>query len=430
MVFDSFFCNLSTKDIVESIGKAESFVCYAGPGIQIEPAKAIAKAATLLGAESVTVRLDFDERVLRMGYGHLDAVQLLRGAGIQVEHSPGLRSAILIVDQIGYTFTPTPLYLEAEPNPTIRNALRLSREQANEALARLSPIAKKKIVDKTTDLVEKAVIAALPSEKGSAPIQEDQLQKVKANLDVAPPVNFDVARQVRVFEPYLQYVELSLTGAAIQRHRLAIPPRILKLGGNKDLEGRLRTTFDLFKKNDALSSKSLEDALNSIRNSITPSLGHEHGRVVLKSAKPLLATRLREFRELLAAHQEKVKSELQKHLDKSMEQIAEYYLPLAESNPPDVLVAKSVVSKPSRETVKKWIDEEIKRVFPEAGTLTTQMVLDERYKDVTFETLNHPDFINRVKKAFPDNDWDKAYTEFKAAGESKTKNGSSGAPVS
>jgi hypothetical protein len=50
------------------------------------------------------------------------------------------------------------------------------------------------------------------------------------NLKEAPPVRFDLARQVRVFEPYLQYVELSLTGAAIQRHRLAIPPSIQKLG--------------------------------------------------------------------------------------------------------------------------------------------------------------------------------------------------------
>ena len=44
------------------------------------------------------------------------------------------------------------------------------------------------------------------------------------------------------------------------------------------------------------------------------------------------------------------------------------------------------------------------------------MKLDERYKDVTFETLNRDDFLDSVKEAFPNVDWEKAYKEFKAAG--------------
>jgi hypothetical protein len=57
-----------------------------------------------------------------------------------------------------------------------------------------------------------------------------------------------------VFNAYLQYVEIKLIGAAIQRHRLEIPSSIQKLGGAKDLEGRLRTTFDLTEKDGQLSS--------------------------------------------------------------------------------------------------------------------------------------------------------------------------------
>jgi hypothetical protein len=39
------------------------------------------------------------------------------------------------------------------------------------------------------------------------------------------------------------------------------------------------------------------------------------------------------------------------------------------------------------------------------------------YKDVTFETLNKPDFLSLIQKAFPAVNWDKAYEEFRAAGE-------------
>ena len=45
------------------------------------------------------------------------------------------------------------------------------------------------------------------------------------------------------------------------------------------------------------------------------------------------------------------------------------------------------------------------------------MKLNERFKDVTFETLNEDDFLALVQLAFPAVNWDKAYAEFRAAGE-------------
>jgi hypothetical protein len=161
-------------------------------------------------------------------------------------------------------------------------------------------------------------------------------------------VRFDLARQVRVFEPYLQYVELSLTGAAIQRHRLAIPPIIQKLGGSKDLENRLRTTFELIEKGSKLSSKPLEDALNEIRKNFTPSLGKDHGRVVLKAAKPHLVERLAAFRAKLAKHQADVAAELQKHLDESRKQIVDYYLPRVLETPPMLCLGNCLAANRQR----------------------------------------------------------------------------------
>ena len=50
-----------------------------------------------------------------------------------------------------------------------------------------------------------------------------------------------------------------------------------------------------------------------------------------------------------------------------------------------------------------------------------EMKLDERYKVVTFETLNRQDFLESVKDAFPNVDWDNPYSKFKAAGQSENK---------
>lgn len=375
-----------------------------------------------LGPEMLTVCLDFDERVMRMGYGEIGAVQLLREAGISVRSAPGLRTALVIADAAGFIFTPTALYLEAEPTGSAApNAIRMSGEQVAEALARLSPAAKAIAVAQAKTPEEKRRIEALPLDVGSEQVTDVQFAEVGISLEEAPPVRFDLARQVRVFEPYLQYVELSLTGAAIQRHRLAIPPNIQRLGGSKDLENRLRTTFELIEKGSKLSSKPLEDALNEIRKNFTPSLGKDHGRVVLKAAKPHLVKRLNEFCDKVEKHQSEVEAQLQQHLDASREQIVDYYVPRVVDTPPDALLGQSLAGKTSADDAKKWLDGELNRVFPSAESLIDEMKLEVRFKDVTFETLNRDDFLESVKIAFPNVDWDMAYKEFRAAGESSGK---------
>ena len=417
----ALFHGLSPSRIAELIRSAERAVCYAVPGIQLDMAHAMVETAGRLGKEMLTVSLDFDDRVMRMGYGDVDAVKLLLDAGIAVQSSPGLRTALIVVDHEGYIFTPTALYLEAEPiEGAASNAVRMSGEQVAQALARLSPAAKAIAVAQAPTQEAKERIEALTVDVVSAPITPERLAEVTTSLKEVPPVRFDLARQVRVFEPYLQYVDLSLTGAAIQHHRLTIPPNIQKLGGTKDLENRLRTTFELIEKGSKLSSKPLEDALNEIRKNFTPSLGKDHGRVVLKAAKPHLVARLAEFRVKLDAHQKAVEPDLQKHLDSSREQIVAYYLPRVIEAKPDALLGQSLNGEISESTARAWLHGELDRVFPTAESLIKEMKLDERYKDVTFETLDRDDFLESVKNAFPAVDWDKAYTEFKAAGQSES----------
>jgi hypothetical protein len=422
MTADALFCSLSSVRIAEMVRTAQHAVCYAGPGIQPDVAQAMAETAQRLGPEMMTVSVDFDDRVMRMGYGDVGAVKLLLESGIAVQSSPGLRTALVIVDNEGYIFTPTALYLEAEPTGGVSsNAVRMSREQVAQALARLSPAAKAIAVAQADTPEAKQRIEAVTVDVVSAPITPKKLAEVSTNLKEVPPVRFDLARQVRVFEPYLQYVELSLTGAAIQRHRLAIPASIQKLGGSEELENRLRTTFDLIEKGSKLSSKPLEDLLNEIRKNFTPSLGKDHGRVVLKAAKPHLVARLADFRAKLDAHQKTVAADLQKHLDASREQVVAYYLARVMESRPDALLGQSLNGEISEDSAKKWINGELDRVFPTADSLIHEMKLEERYKDVTFETLNRGDFLQSVKEAFPTVDWDKAYKEFRAAGQADNK---------
>ena len=237
---DALFGTLRTADIARLIRLAERSVCFAAPGVQREVAEAMVETSNRLGPEMVTVCLDFDERVFRMGYGDLNAVKVLQEASIGVRTVPGLRTALVIVDGNGFIFTPTALYLEAEPTALMApNAIRMSTEQRAEALARLSPAAKAIAVAQATTSGDKQRIAALPVDIPSKHVTDSDLSTVRGHLESAPPVRFDLARQVRVFEPFLQYVELRLTGAAVERHRLSIPRKIQKLGGSTKIDQRL-----------------------------------------------------------------------------------------------------------------------------------------------------------------------------------------------
>lgn len=74
----------------------------------------------------------------------------------------------------------------------------MSSEQVAEALARLSPAAKAISVAQAKTPEEKSRIEALPLDVGSAQVTDVKFAEVRINLKEAPPVRFDLARQVRV----------------------------------------------------------------------------------------------------------------------------------------------------------------------------------------------------------------------------------------
>jgi hypothetical protein len=173
------------------------------PGIHLTVADSLCDAWKRLPTGAVDVSVDVDERVLRMGYGQIEAVQRLRKDGVELRHSPGLRTAVLIVDNHGFVFTPTALYLEREPqSDETPNAIRLSPEQLEQTLIRLSPWAHQLALQNAQGTQEREAIEATLIETGMLVVHDDQVKAVQNRLDAAPPANFDVARQVQVYKAF------------------------------------------------------------------------------------------------------------------------------------------------------------------------------------------------------------------------------------
>ena len=131
----------------------------------------------------------------------------------------------------------------------------------------------------------------------------------------------------------------------------------------------------------------------------------------------MFETRLADLREKLEAFQIEVKAKLQQSLDASRGEIIAYYVPRVLANPPDKFRGQLLTREPTEEDANRWLSHQLDGVFPTADELIEKMQLEQTYKDVTFETLNKPDFLERLREAFPGVDWEKAYKAFQAAGE-------------
>lgn len=421
---EPLFLSLNSIEVAKLIRAARRSVCFAAPGILQEPAKAMAEVADRIGPELITVCLDFDEKVMRMGFGEMEAVNALRKANIEVRTVHGMRTGLVIVDGEGYIFTPTALYLESEDRSTdAPNAMRLSGKQAKEALARLSPVAKMIAMAHTDTEEEREQIREQAVEVPSEPVADQDVKDVERRLTETPPVQFDIARQVRVYSSYLQYVEFELKGVALQRRQLTIPPDVLNLDDSEELRGRLRTTFEIIEKNSPISwsSERLEYHLNRIRERWTRKLPEGAGRIMLKSDKPQLDKKLEEFNKKLEQHRELVWEELWETMDKALEQIVKYYLPRILESPPNDLRRQIIRAEPTVDEARDWLNRKLKPVFDKAfdrlKSNVEKMQLIVRYKDVTYETLNREDFLQSVQKEYPYINWDQAHEEYLAAGE-------------
>ena len=418
MIGDNLFCHLSSLDIARLVDEANESVCFAAPGIQLGPANAVVRAAARLEKEMVTVCLDTSEQVFRMGYGDLEAVKLLHNNDVAIHSSPQLRNGLVICDGAGYTYTPTALLLEKDVESNVAcNAMALSEDQVKEIMPRLSAAARVIARLQAHSEEEKQHIDELPVEVSSTPVKSEEIEELTVAINAAPIVPFDLERQVRVFTPLLQYLEISLTGASIQRKTLRIPDYLMRFGDAKDLDGRLSSSFDLIEGSSDLSSKSLDKELKAIRDNFTKTLPNGTGRVFLKGSKDLLETRIKELEEKLESYKEKVEAKLDEQLLNSREKLVEYYLPIVLRTPPDAILAQLGGDELREENARRWLDTTMEGVFPKAAALVKEMKLDHVFKDLTIESLDDRSFIDAIKHAFPSKNWDKLYSEFLAVGE-------------
>lgn len=335
--------------IVDFVGSARERLTVVCPAV-VEPiAKAIIERAKVLPRGAVAVILDIDPEVYRLGYGNSDALVMLEEAsahlGISLRRQPGLRLCIIIADSETLIFSPTPKLIEAGLNTSGgANAIYLAS---------------------TPRILEQELTPAEGRPKvGAEPLSSKSVEDVRRDLEENPPQKFDIARRMRVFNSYYEFVELELTGVHIDRRQIRIPEHLMGVA-NPETRARLRSHFQLVAENSKLSGDHLRKDRDLISRRFLKNVPN-FGNLVRRADKDKLQEAVEQLRQSVQTFKTKLEAELQASIDRSREELTKALLPGVARRPPKEWFF-SDGRKPDRDMCRQFVSEDLAKAFGRAG---------------------------------------------------------------
>lgn len=386
--------NADDQKLIELINQARARVLYMAPGITEPVANELMSAWWRL-RDRVTVILDVDPEVCRLGYGTIEGLKTICKAAQSMQTSvcqqPGVRIGLLISDDTTLIYSPTPLLIEAEANhPERPNAIQL-----NSATAEI------------TESVGLENNDGYPPTVGGAQVLSNDVDRTEADLKNNPPAKFDLARKVKVFTSRFQFVELQMTGCYISRKKVPIPSNLMGLANDRDLQSRFHAHFNLTN-NAKLEVKAgermlTEEALRKKRDGIVKDFLISlkgYGSVVLRGNKENLQKAVDDLRRDVDLFSGGVKESLQGHMSEGIQALVEALLPAVRQNPPNQYT-KLHGQRLSEVQLRDLLKSDIETAFGNADGLVSDMTVNLVFKDVAYESLVDEGFLATARKAMP-----------------------------
>ena len=395
---------VATDDTVcELIRSANRRLVVLAPALHEKVAKVLESQWGKLGVDRVSVILDLDAEVFRLGYGELSALKLLeqtaKQLGTMIQRQPGIRIGVIVADEVTLIYSPTPLLIEAGPaNPdpnkaNTPNAIRLDHTPQGIATE-----------------VGHGGEGRMGQKIGLDKAKAADVAEVEVNLKENPPQPFDISRKVRVFNAAFEFVDFELSGTSIDQMTVPIPKY---LSGIRDQQTReqLRTSFRLVPPGHKLSGEYLTKDRNLIAKKFLRSIT-KFGTVVLRSRKKEFEEEVQKLRDAVKKFSDEIRAQLEAVMDKNRETLVKSLLPQVKRNIPKQWLM-SDGTKPDAETLKQFLDDDLMRAFGSADRLIKHMEVRVVFKGVTYELLSDKEFLDAAQKAIPE--LTKLYEEFDAA---------------
>lgn len=352
------------------------------PAITKEVAEAVYERASVMATGTITVILDSDPETYRLGYGDLDGLALLQQAGeeygLTLRRQPGLRICIVVADDKTLVFTPTPRLIEAGPNTLgAANAICLGAPSA-ELL--------KDVMASSSD----------DARLGREELSFDDVQKIKVNLAENPPQQFDIARRMRVFNAFYEFVELNLDGVQIDRRQVRIPNHLNGLASESARE-RLRSTFQLLADGDKLSGSHLRKDRDLIAREYMVAVPN-FGNLIERAAKQRFEQEVAGLRKRVEDFKRELEEKLGASMKRSLDDLKGALLPAVRRKPPKKW-CRSDGTRPDAAACERFLEQDLTRAFGTASQLIGGMEVRLQFRGITHETLTDEEFLDAAHKA-------------------------------
>lgn len=402
------FTVASDETLQSMISSARERLVIVAPGLSKKVADVLALRITADDCPAeLSVTLDVDPEVCRLGYGDICALELLakglasRGRNLQTQK--GVRIGLVVADSEVLAYAPTPELIEAGSDSEEKpNAVRIS-SMSPQGLAFACGAS-------DTSLL------GLVQEVGLNDATESAIENAKRDLKENPPRKFNLVRLERVFNYKLEYVEFSLEGFRLGTRTISLPPELLGLV-EEDLRKRLQNKFRVFEAgtpfeftitdpNDStkqlkVTEKLLSTEADKLRKEYFFPLGStSYGNLILKRRKLEFQQKVSRLESLVESYASLVRNTIAAKIQDTRESLIGSLFTRVRNAPPPEWSTRSVDGTMTDEAILERLAIEIDRAF-ETVDKAFDPTITCIFKGVQYETIiNDQHFRQRIQKYF------------------------------
>lgn len=393
------FAVASDEALVGLIGRARNRLVVIAPALTQAVADALSHRFDELGRLDVTVILNSDPEVYRLGFGDQAALETIRAASanslFDLREQAGVRIGVVISDDTMMVYSPVSKNIEAGS---------ISVEKPN-AILLWGSAADRIATAAGSDTGEDA----RPPEVGNTALEPAKVQQMQADLKANPPKPFDITRKMNVFTSKVQYVEFSASNYRLTTRQIPLPPELVDVADDDlrsrissriraplDGIGKLEVTIDHGGKSESM--KVDDDWFNKERKRIENEYTfpiNNFGRVILYSDRDAFDKATSRFNSIVEKYQVALRNALVMKQSEFEKRIVDEFSRRWEQNPPKHFARWGI--EPTPEKIRAELEKLAQELFQSTITFDAPTV-KILYKNVAPENIRDDRFLDALKR--------------------------------
>ena len=391
------FTTATDDSLIALIEGAKDRIAVIAPGLTTPVAKALAARMKEIPTLSLTVILDADAEVYRMGYGDPAALGIIREASqnqmFDLREQPGVRIGVVISDDRTMVYAPVSRNVEAGSTTEEKPNAILLDGRVTEKLAEASGAAEGEM------------------EVGVTGMEPGRVAQMTEDLKTNPPLPFDLTRKLRVFTSAVEFVELKVSNYKLSKRRVSLPKEFVRVDNTrlkKRISSQIRAPLDeidsqkvtvvIEGKDDEelqVDEAFIEKERKEIEDQFTYVLPKK-GRVILKRDRADFDRQIERLKQILNKYQDALKESVDSARESFKDQMYVEFKEIWKSNPPSFLKRRSGGDDPDR--IKVEIFNRADALFSEIVNYDPPEVI-VNYKGIVIEDIENHGFRAKLRAA-------------------------------